>query len=241
MKLNIDFWKSSVLVILSITSIVGIEWYHNKKEMAIIVDDNIRQEKLINSNEVSIDSLSIVTRRLQIDNDTQDAKIKKVSTDLYDIVRWSKEYEQRLQNLIDSVEAMQLEIATYESSTVPFLKEFGTQDNYIKVFGRTGLRIKDNKIVEANTIADFEGELNLGPPEIEKLDRYEFRAIYPDNEFLNLKIKGGQSEVIKLKPPRNQISIGPMLGITYNQVTGLTEPIWGIGVTYNMVKLWDWK
>jgi len=136
---------------------------------------------------------------------------------------------------------MQLEIATYESSTVPFLKEFGTQDNYIKVFGRTGLRIKDNKIVEANTIADFEGELNLGPPEIEKLDRYEFRAIYPDNEFLNLKIKGGQSEVIKLKPPRNQISIGPMLGITYNQVTGLTEPIWGIGVTYNMVKLWDWK
>ena len=22
---------------------------------------------------------------------------------------------------------------------------------------------------------------------------------------------------------------------------GLTSPIWGIGVTYNMVKLWDWK
>ena len=147
----------------------------------------------------------------------------------------------RLQNLIDTVEALQLELLSYESSTVPFLQEFGNQDNYIKVFGRTGLRIKDNKIVDAKTIADFEGELNLGPPQIEKLDRYEFQAIYPDNEFLNLKIKGGKSEVIKIKPPRNQISIGPMLGVTYNQITGLTEPIWGIGLTYNLIKVWDWK
>ena len=196
---------------------------------------------MIIANENSIDSLSSVTRRLQIDNDTQDKKIKKYSTDLYEIVRWSKEYEQRIQNLKDTIEVMKLELATFESSTVPFLQEFGKQDNYIKVFGRTGLRIKDNKVVEAKTIADFEGELSLGPPQIEKLDRYEFRAIYPDNEFLNLKIKGGQSEVIKLKPPRNQISIGPMLGVTYNQITGLTEPIWGVGITYNMIKLWDWK
>ena len=32
-----------------------------------------------------------------------------------------------------------------------------------------------------------------------------------------------------------------MLGVTYNSITGLTEPIWGFGVTYNLVKLWDWK
>jgi hypothetical protein len=120
-------------------------------------------------------------------------------------------------------------------------EEFGTQDNYIKVFGRTGLRIRDNKVVESKTIADFEGEITLGPPEIEQLDKYEFKAVYPDNQFLNLRIKGGQSAVIKLKPPRNQISIGPVLGITYDSNTGLTSPIWGIGVTYNMVKLWDWK
>ena len=43
--------------------------------------------------------------------------------------------------------------------------------------------------VQKETIADFEGELKLGPPQIEKLDRYEFKAIYPDSEFLNLKIK----------------------------------------------------
>ena len=232
---------SILLNVTFVMCIFAVRYFYVKKEYNFLKTDSERQEQLIVANESSIDSLSAVTRRLQIDNDTQDKKIKRYSTDLYEIVRWSKEYEQRIQNLKDTIEVMKLDLATFESSTVPFLKEFGNQDSYIKVFGRTGLRIKDNKVVDSETIADFEGELKLGPPEIEQLDRYEFKAVYPDNEFLNLKIKGGQSEVIKLKPPRNQISIGPMLGVTYNQITGLTEPIWGIGVTYNMIKLWDWK
>ena len=230
-----------LLNVAFVTSIFTVRYFTVKKEYDFLKNDSERQEQLIVANESSIDSLSAVTRRLQIDNDTQDKKIKKYSTDLYEIVRWSKEYEQRIQNLKDTIEVMKLDLATMESTTVPFLQEFGKQDNYIKVFGRTGLRIKDNKIVQSETITDFEGELSLGPPEIEQLDRYEFRAIYPDNEFLNLRIKGGKSESIKLKPPRNQISFGPMLGVTYNSITGLTEPIWGFGVTYNLVKLWDWK
>ena len=229
------------LNVIFVLSIFTVRYYYAKQEMDFLLKDSERQEQLINANEVSIDSLSTVTRRLQIDNDTQEKQIKRYSTDLYEIIRWSKEYEQRIQNLIDSVEAMKLELASIESSTVPFLQEFGNQDNYIKVFGRTGLRIKDNKIVESKTVADFEGEITLGPPQIEKLDKYEFRAIYPDNEFLNLRIKGGQSEVIKLTPPRNQISIGPMLGVLYNTDTGLTTPTIGVGITYNMIKLWDWK
>ena len=229
------------LNVIFVSSIFVIRYVYVKKEYDFLKNDSARQEQLINTNEVFIDSLSTVTRKLQIDNDTQESQIKKLSKDLYDLVRWSKEYEQRLQNLIDSVEALQLELLSYESSTVPFLQEFGTQDNYIKVYGRTGLRIRDNKVAEAKTIVDFEGEITLGAPTIENIDKYEFRAIYPDSEFLNLKIKGGQSEVIKLRPPRNQISIGPVLGITYDSNTGLTSPIYGFGVTYNMVKLWDWK
>ena len=229
------------LNIIFVLSIFTIRYYYAKQEMDFLLADSERQEQLISDNESSIDSLSAVTRRLQIDNDTQDKQIKKYSTDLYEIIRWSKEYEQRIQNLIEQLEELKLELASVESSTVPFLQEFGKQDNYIKVFGRTGLRIKDNKIVESKTIADFEGEISLGPPQIEKLDKYEFRAIYPDNEFLNLRIKGGQSEVIKLTPPRNQISIGPMLGVLYNTDTGLTTPTIGVGITYNMIKLWDWK
>ena len=230
-----------LLNIACVTSIFTVRYFTVKEEYDFLKNDSERQEQLIVANESSIDSLSAVTRRLQIDNDTQQKQIKKYSTDLYEIIRWSKEYEQRIQNLIDTIDSMKIELLSFQSSTVPFLQEFGTQDNYIKVFGRTGLRIRDNKVVESKTIADFEGEIKLGAPEIEKLDRYEFKAIYPDSEFLNLKIKGGQSEVIKLKPPRNQISIGPVLGVTYDSATGLTSPIWGIGVTYNMIKLWDWK
>ena len=229
------------LNVIFVLSIFTIRYFYAKKEYDFLKNDSERQEQLITKNEIAIDSLSTVTRRLQIDNDTQNQQLKRLSTDLYDIVRWSNEYEKRVQNLIDTVESMKLDLLSFQSSTVPFLQEFGTQDNYIKVFGRTGLRIRDNKVVEAKTIADFEGEITLGSPEIEQLDRYEFRAVYPDNQFLNLRIKGGQSEVIKLRPPRNQISIGPVLGITYDGSTGLTSPIWGIGVTYNMVKLWDWK
>ena len=229
------------LNVIFVLSIFSIRYYYAKQEMDFLVKDSARQDEIIKVNEMAIDSLSAVTIRLQIDNDTKESQIKKLSTDLYDLVRWSKEYEQRLENLIDTVESMRLELLTVESSTIPFLQEFGTQDSYIKVFGRTGLRIKDNKIVDSKTIADFEGEITLGSPEIEQLDKYEFKAVYPDSEFLNLRIKGGQSEVIKLKPPRNQISIGPMLGVLYNTDTGLTTPTIGVGVTYNMIKLWDWK
>ena len=229
------------LNVIFVLSIFTIRYFYAKKEYDFLKLDSERQEQIISKNKSSIDSLSTVTRRLQIDNDTQNQQLKRLSTDLYDIVRWSNEYEKRVQNLIDTVESMKLDLLSFQSSTVPFLQEFGTQDNYIKVFGRTGLRIRDNKVVEAKTIADFEGEITLGAPEIEQLDRYEFRAIYPDNQFMNLRIKGGQSKVIKLKPPRNQISIGPILGVTYDGNTGLTAPIYGIGVTYNLVKLWDWK
>ena len=231
----------NLINLITVLTIIGVRYFYAKQEVDFLKNDSARQEQLIVKNESSIDSISTVTRRLQIDNDTQEQQLKRLSKDLYDIVRWSKEYEQRLQNLQDTLELMKLELLSVEASTVPFLKEFGTQDSYIKVFGRTGLRIKDNKIVDSETIADFEGEITLGPPQIEKLDKYEFRAIYPDNEFLNLRIKGGQSEVIKLTPPRNQISIGPMLGVLYNTDTGLTTPTIGVGVTYNMIKLWDWK
>ena len=229
------------LNVIFVLSIFAIRYKYAKKEYDFLKNDSVKQEQLINANEVSIDSLRLLTTKLQIVNDVQDKQIKKVSVDLYDLYRWSKEYEKRIQNLIDTLESMKLELLTVESSTVPFLQEFGNQDNYIRVFGRTGLRIRDNNVVESKTITEFEGNIELGAPQIEELGKYEFKAIYPGKKFFGLNIQGGQSEVIKLKPPRNQISIGPTFGITYNSDTGLTSPIWGIGVTYNMVKLWDWK
>jgi len=54
-------------------------------------------------------------------------------------------------------------------------------------------------------------------------------------------LTGRRSNPFKIKPPRNQISIGPFAGIIYNQTTGLTEPVIGFGVSYNAFKVWDWR
>ena len=229
------------LNVIFVLSIFTIRYYYAKQEYDFLVKDSERQEKLIQENKETIDSLTSVVRRLQIDNDTQDTEISKIKTEYYERIRWEKEYEQRVQNLIDSLNTMKLDIYDVRSAIVPFEREFGSQDNYIRLFGRSGLRIKNNTIVDSETDVDFDGSISLGTPIIENVGKYEFRAINPDRQFYGVTLKGGVSDTYKVRPPRNQISVGPMLGITYNGETGLTEPIWGFGVTYNLFKIWDWK
>ena len=107
-----------VLNVVFVLSIFTLRYFYVKEEYDFLKLDSVRQEQLINTNEVAIDSLSTITRRLQIDNDTQEQQIKRYSTDLYEIIRWSKEYEQRLQNLIDTkISATGLQI---EEDGVPF-------------------------------------------------------------------------------------------------------------------------
>ena len=237
--------KSTLLGIalnfIFVLSIFTIRYYYAKQEYDFLVKDSERQEKLIQENKETIDSLTSVVRRLQIDNDTQDTEISKIKTEYYERIRWEKEYEQRVQNLIDSLNTMKLDVYDVRSAIVPFEREFGSQDNYIRLFGRSGLRIKNNTIVDSGTDVDFDGSISLGTPIIENVGKYEFRAINPDRQFYGVTLKGGVSDTYKVRPPRNQISVGPMLGITYNSETGLTEPIWGFGVTYNLFKIWDWK
>ena len=91
------------------------------------------------------------------------------------------------------------------------------------------------KKVNVNTI----GEINLSP-KIEKLDKDEFVSYIDDTYIGGITIRG-RGEVQKIEPPRNQFSFGPFIGVAYNNVTGLTEPIVGIGVSYNLIKIWDWR
>ena len=91
------------------------------------------------------------------------------------------------------------------------------------------------KKVNVNTI----GEINL-VPKIKKLDKDEFIS-YIDESYLGGITIRGQGEVQKIEPPRNQFSFGPFIGVAYNGVTGLTEPIIGVGVSYNLIKVWDWR
>ena len=91
------------------------------------------------------------------------------------------------------------------------------------------------KKVNVNTI----GEINL-KPKIEKLDKDKFVS-YIDESYLGGITIRGRGEVQQIEPPRNQFSFGPFIGIAYNNATGLTEPIVGIGVSYNLIKIWDWR
>ena len=91
------------------------------------------------------------------------------------------------------------------------------------------------KKVNVNTI----GEINLSP-KIEKLNKDEFVS-YIDETYVGGITIRGRGEVQKIEPPRNQFSFGPFIGVAYNNSTGLTEPIIGIGVSYNLIKVWDWR
>ena len=91
------------------------------------------------------------------------------------------------------------------------------------------------KKVNVNTI----GEINV-IPKIKKLDKDEFVS-YIDETYLGGITIRGQGDVQKIEPPRNQFSFGPFIGVAYNGVTGLTEPIVGVGISYNLIKVWDWR
>ena len=91
------------------------------------------------------------------------------------------------------------------------------------------------KKVNVNTI----GEINLAP-KIQKLNKNEFVS-YIDETYVGGITIRGRGEVQQIEPPRNQFSFGPFIGVAYNNATGLTEPIIGIGVSYNLIKVWDWR
>ena len=91
------------------------------------------------------------------------------------------------------------------------------------------------KKVNVNTI----GEINLSP-KIEKINKNEFVSFIDETYVGGITIRG-RGEVQKIEPPRNQFSFGPFIGVAYNNATGLTEPIIGIGVSYNLIKVWDWR
>ena len=96
-------------------------------------------------------------------------------------------------------------------------------------------------VMNSSTDIGFDGMISLGEPRIVQIGKSEFKAVMDNQEFDGINLVGGESLPVRMKIPRNQISIGPMVGITYDKVTGLTEPIWGFGLTYNAIKLVDWR
>ena len=151
---------------------------------------------------------------------------------------------ERLQDLEYKIEVMSMK-STISSNGKVFNDRFEFTDKQVnrvgqyETNGQVLVAWKDDylatKKVNVNTI----GEINL-TPKIEKINKNEFVS-YIDETYLGGITIRGRGEIQQIEPPRNQFSFGPFIGVAYNGVTGLTEPIFGVGISYNLIKVWDWR
>ena len=191
------------------------------------------QEKLIDSLEDRVNLLSEQNEELLVDlaehNKTRGIENAVLS--------------QRLEDLEYKIEVLSMK-NTLSSGKV-FNDRFEFTDKQVnrvgqyETKGQVLVAWKDDylatKKVNVNTI----GEINLSP-KIEKLDKDTFISYIDDTYIGGITIRG-RGKIQQIEPPRNQLSIGPFIGVAYNNTTGMTEPVIGIGVTYNLIKIWDWR
>ena len=235
----------SLLNLTFILVIVGTRYFYAKQEMDFLLEDSARQDILIEELRDSVDVLKLQNDEILTDLHEHDKtrgyenhKLKKQMSEFQVELDTIKERLSKKVSIYDSRES------SYSSGAgvVPFEKEFGTQDSYLRIFGRTGVAIVNDSIVDSETNLGFDGSIEQGKPIIEQGEvKGEWYAVVPEVQFDGLKMKSRKSNPFKLKPPRNQISVGPFVGITYDNVTGLTEPVVGFGITYNAFKVWDWR
>ena len=190
------------------------------------------QEKLIDSLEDRINLLSEQNEELLVDLAEHNETRGKENSMLLE----------RLQNLEYKIEVMSMKSTLSNISGNDRFEFTDKQVNRVGQYetkGQVLVAWKDDylttKKVNVNTI----GEINL-TPKIEKLDKDQFVS-YIDETYLGGITIRGRGEIQKIQPPRNQLTIGPFLGVAYNNTTGMTEPVIGIGITYNLIKLWDWR
>ena len=225
----------SAVVLLGTT--IAINKYDVKqlyREFATLSLKVNAQEKQINDLEDRVNVLVVQNQRLLNDLEQHNETRGKENAELMEKVK-DLEYK---------VEVLSMKSTMTKNSKV-FNDRFeftDKQENRIGNYetkGQVLVAWKDDylatKKVNVNTI----GEINL-KPKIKKLDKDEFVS-YIDESYLGGITIRGQGEVQKIEPPRNQFSFGPFIGIAYNNATGLTEPIVGIGVSYNLIKIWDWR
>jgi|TARA_R110001592_G_scaffold261359_2_gene526224 hypothetical protein len=242
--------KDTVIgVIINIIFVVGLvttRYYYAKKEMNFLKGDSTRQDELITINKTKIDTLYGEVDSLYKLNSKKDLEINNLNKENKDRIAekdsLKKVLRKELLMIKTQIDSFQTSLSSaYLQGTIPFEQEFGTQDAYVRVFGRSGFRVEGHKLKEYKTILEYDGSIALAEPTIKRLSKNSFQAIINDMEVGGLRIKGSESALVKLKMPRNQISLGPIFGITYDKVTGLTSPVWGFGLSYNLINLANWK
>ena len=193
------------------------------------------QEKEIKSLEDRVNVLVVQNQRLITDleehNETRGSENALLLERLYDL-------EQKVE-ILSSKPLVSMTNGKVFNDRFEFTDKQVNRFGQYETKGQVLVAWKDDylatKKVNVNTI----GEINL-KPKTKKLDKDKFVS-YIDESYLGGITIRGRGDVQKIEPPRNQLSVGPFIGVAYNNTTGLTEPVIGIGVTYNLLKIWDWR
>ena len=233
-------YYKDILSLIAALSLLGTVYFVNHydikqlyREFATLRLKVQVQEKLIDSLEDRVNLLSEQNEELLVDLEEHNETRGSENAILL----------QRLKDLEYKVEVLSMK-NTLSSGKV-FNDRFEFTDKQVnrvgqyETKGQVLVAWKDDylatKKVNVNTI----GQINL-VPKIEKLDKDEFISYIEETHIGGITISG-RGEVQKIEPPRNQFSFGPFIGVAYNNSTGLTEPIIGIGISYNLLKIWDWR
>jgi len=233
-------YYKDILSLVAALSLLGSVYYINHNDIKQLYRDYAilklkveSQEKQIKTLSSRVDLLAKQNQDLLIDLEEHDKTRGKENAEL---LKKLKDLENRVEVL--SIKP-NLSLNKVYNDRFEFTDKQVNRVGQYETKGQVLVAWKDDylatKKVNVNTI----GEINL-KPKIKKLDKDEFVS-YIDESYLGGITIRGQGEVQKIEPPRNQFSFGPFIGIAYNGSTGLTEPIVGIGVSYNLIKIWDWR
>jgi len=236
-----NYYKD-ILSIVGAVLLLGTTIFINKtdvkqlyREFATLTLKVNAQEKEIKSLEDRVNVLVVQNQRLITDlekhNETRGSENALLLERLYDL-------EQKVE-ILSSKPLVSMTNGKVFNDRFEFTDKQVNRVGQYETKGQVLVAWKDDylatKKVNVNTI----GEINL-KPKIKKLDKDEFVS-YIDESYLGGITIRGRGEVQKIEPPRNQLSVGPFIGVAYNNTTGMTEPVIGIGVTYNLLKIWDWR
>ena len=236
-----NYYKD-ILSIVGAVLLLGTTIFINKtdvkqlyREFATLTLKVNAQEKEIKSLEDRVNVLVVQNQRLITDleehNETRGSENALLLERLYDL-------EQKVE-ILSSKPLVSMTNGKVFNDRFEFTDKQVNRVGQYETKGQVLVAWKDDylatKKVNVNTI----GEINL-KPKIKKLDKDEFVS-YIDESYLGGITIRGYGDVQKIEPPRNQLSVGPFIGVAYNNTTGMTEPVIGIGVTYNLLKIWDWR
>ena len=237
-------WKDLLSLIVSL-SLLATVYFLNHYDIKELYNEFVGlrekvelQEKLIDNLQDKVDYYSDMSRELQRDLEEHNELRGIENADLYERLAT---LEREVLVISDKLSNAKPKVTDFSAGTD--VREFiDRQENRLGFYETKGTALlgwKDDYLTTAQFNLNTIGQITL-EPKIHKVDKKEFYA-YIDEKSIGGITVIGQGPIQKIPPPKNQISLGPFIGIAYNNTTGLTEPIVGIGITYNLFKLWDWR